>query len=257
MKLTFVGTGSGVTSLERNPSSLLLDTDASKTLIDCGDGISAALLKQNIDYNSIDSIIFTHYHPDHFSGISALVTQMKLRERRNELRIFTHKNLISPLKIYLHACYIFEDALDFDLQIIGYDFENEFKVDENFSFKAKQNSHIQNKHEVKSIPEQQFVSASLLVSYEENQLIYTSDIATREDLFLFDIRRPKLFITETTHIDLDWIHGINSYYNPRKIYLTHISDSDEEKIEKYLRNQIFAHKTKVEMAEDGHSVILS
>lgn len=257
MKLTFVGTGSGVTSLKRNHSSLLLETDKTKTLIDCGDGISSALLKQNIDYNSIDSIIFTHYHPDHFGGITALITQMKLRERRNELRIFTHKNLIAPLKIYLHSCYIFEDALDFDLQIIGYDFENEFKVDENFSFKAKQNSHIQNKYEVKSIPEQQFVSASLLFIIGEDKLIYTSDIAAREDLFLFDIRRPKIFITETTHIDLDWIHGINSYYHPDKIFLTHISDSDEEKVEKYLRNQRFAYNTEAAVAEDGHSVILS
>ena len=77
-----------------------------------------------------------------------------------------------------------------------------------------------------------------------------------EDLFLFENQNPKIFITETTHIDLDWIHGIINLYHPQQIYLTHISDEDESKIKKYLQNQDFPTSAKVLMAEDGHSVTL-
>ncbi len=257
MELKFIGTGSGVTSLKRDHSSFLIDTNKSKVLIDCGDGISKALLKQKESFDSIDAIILTHYHPDHFSGISSLITQMKLQERKKRLTVFTHQNLIAPLKIFLHSCYLFEQSLEFELNFIGYNFEDEFEIDENLSFFAKQNSHIRNKHNVKSIPDSQFVSASLLFNSGKEKIIYTSDISVKEDLFLFDIRKPKTYITETTHIDKDWIHGIISYYHPAQIYLTHISDSDEQNIAKYLRNQTFPATTNVLMAKDGHSVILS
>lgn len=256
MELQFIGTGSGKTSLKRNHSSILFDTDKSKILIDCGDGISKALLKYNIAFNQIDAIIFTHYHADHFSGISSLITQMKLYERKSELKIFTYKNLIEPLKQFLNSTYLFEEALGFDLQFIGYEFEIDYTIDNNFSFSAKQNSHISNKYNVKSIPADRFVSASLLFTFGDEQIIYTSDIAVRDDLFLFETKKPKIYITETTHIDHDWIHGIVTFYQPEQIYLTHISDEDEPKVEKHLRNQTFPHFVKVQMAEDGHSVTL-
>lgn len=256
MKLQFIGTGSGKTSLERDHSSILFDSDKSKILIDCGDGTSKALMKNNIEFNQIDTIIFTHYHADHFSGISSLITQMKLDERKSELKIFTHKNLIQPLKQFLNSTYLFEEALGFDLQFIGYEFESDYKVDDNFSFTTRQNSHITNKYKITSIPEERFVSASLLFRVGDEIIIYTSDIASRADLFLFEEVKPKIYITETTHIDLDWMHGIVTFYHPEQIYLTHISNEDVPKIQKYLQNQTFPHSTKVTMAEDGHSVTL-
>lgn len=256
MKLQFIGTGSGKTSLKRNHSSILFDTDKSKILIDCGDGISKALMKYDIAFNQIDTIIFTHYHADHFSGISSLITQMKLYKRKSELKIFTHKNLIVPLKQFLNSTYLFEEALGFDLRFIGYELDTGYKIDDNFSFSAKQNSHIKNKFNVNSVPADRFVSASLLFTIGDKQIIYTSDIAVREDLFLFETKKPKIYITETTHIDHDWIHGIVTFYHPDQIYLTHISDEDEQEIEKHLRNQTFPHFVKVQMAEDGHSVTL-
>lgn len=256
MNLTFIGTSSGETSLKRDHSSILIDTENSKVLIDCGDGIAKALLKQNIEYNSIDAVVFTHYHADHFSGIAALITQMKLKERAQELKIFTHKNLVEPLEQFLTASYLFKEALDFELIIVGFDFEKEYSVDDEIKFEAKQNSHIQNKHDVELIPQDRFVSLSLLFSIRDIKILYTGDIAHKEDLFLFDVRHPKFYITETTHIDRDWVHGIISYYHPQKLYLTHISDEDEPKVEKHLRNQTFPQTTEVLMAEDGHSVTL-
>lgn len=256
MNLQFIGTSSGFTSLNRDHSSILIDTDISNILIDCGDGISKALIKNKISFDKINAIIFTHYHADHFSGIASLISQMKLIKRKKELSIFTHINLVEPLRQLLDACYMFEDTLGFDLKITGFDFNNEFIIDNLCSFTAKQNTHIKNKHNTKSVPEERFVSSSLLLTIDGKKLIYTSDVASREDLFLFDGVKPEIFITETTHIDLDWIHGIVTFYHPRQIYLTHIADYDEQKIVKYLRNQTFPHSVEISMADDGHSVTL-
>lgn len=256
MKIRFIGTGSGKTSLKRDHSSILIENGNSNLLIDCGDGISKAFLKNSISFNSINSILFTHYHADHFSGITSLITQMKLIERVSRLTIFTHTNLVEPLKNFLHSTYIFEESLQFELDIIGFEFGKDYSINDEISFYAKQNLHITNKYRTDSIPENQFVSSSMLIKIKDESIIYTSDIGIREDLFLFDEVKPKIFITETTHIDKDWIHGIVAYYHPEQIYLTHISDEDEQELVKYLRNQTFPHSVKVMLAEDGHSVTL-
>lgn len=257
MKLQFIGTGSGQTSLKRNHSSILIDTLDSKLLIDCGDGISKALLKSNISFNSIDSILFTHYHSDHFSGISSLITQMKLNDRKNELKIFTHKNLVEPLKEFLHTCYLFEDKLEFEIQFFGYEFDREYIVDKKLSFTTKQNSHISNKYQVTSIPQNRFVSASILFKSEKKEIIYTSDIGEKTDLFLFDKCEPTIYITETTHIELEWLSEVVNFYRPKQIFLTHISDENERKIAIFLKNQTFLSAVKIDVAEDGQYVTLS
>lgn len=257
MKLQFIGTGSGRTSLKRNHSSILIDSLDSKLLVDCGDGISKALLKNNISFNSIDSILFTHYHADHFSGISSLITQMKLNNRESELKIYTHNNLVEPLKEFLHTCYLFEEKLEFEIELIGYEFDKDYKVDKKLYFTAKQNSHIRNKYKVNSIDENRFVSASILLTGENAKIIYTSDIGEKEDLFLFETREPEIYITETTHIELEWLSEVVNFYRPKQIFLTHISDEDERKITVFLKNQTFLDTEKIVVTEDGQYVTLS
>jgi ribonuclease Z len=230
MKLQFIGTGSGKTSLKRDHSSILIDSEISKILVDCGDGISRSLLKNKIDFNSIDVIIFTHYHPDHFSGIASLINQMKMSKRKNRLTIFTHKNLVRPLKTFIDSCYLFEETFEFDFEISHFEFDDEYPIDNNFRFTPKQNSHIYNKHNISRISDEQFVSASLMFGLGDKKIIYSSDIGKKEDLFLFENVKSIIYITETTHFDLDWLHGIALFYHPEKIYLTHISDADEQKI---------------------------
>ncbi|MEO8398834.1 MAG: MBL fold metallo-hydrolase, partial [Ignavibacteriaceae bacterium] len=75
-KIKFIGTGSGKTSLKRFHSSFLILNESYNLLVDTGDGISKALLLQNINYNSIDGILISHLHPDHYTGLPLLLVQM-------------------------------------------------------------------------------------------------------------------------------------------------------------------------------------
>jgi len=93
MKIIFPGTGSGFVSLKRNHASLILK-ESKNILIDAGDGIVRALLFSNINPLDIDIIIISHFHPDHFSGLASLITQMKLGGRKRELQIFCIKAML-------------------------------------------------------------------------------------------------------------------------------------------------------------------
>ena len=95
MKIKFIGTGSGKTSLNQFHSSLLLISKNYNLLVDAGDGISRALLFNEIEFNIIDGILLTHLHPDHFSGLATLIVQMKMMKRKNSLDIFNFCLIIS------------------------------------------------------------------------------------------------------------------------------------------------------------------
>ncbi|MCL6494847.1 MAG: MBL fold metallo-hydrolase, partial [Ignavibacterium sp.] len=125
MKIKFIGTGSAKVSLRRNFTSLLLETENDKTLIDCGDGISRALLQQNVELNSINKILITHLHSDHFSGLSTLLTQFKLGERANPVEIISCKENIPIIKNFLFNSFIIPEKINFEIRFFGFDFDEE------------------------------------------------------------------------------------------------------------------------------------
>jgi len=117
MKIIFIGTGSGKTNLLRFHSAIVFVSRNYKLLIDAGDGVSRAILKAGLNFNEINSILLTHYHADHFTGIASLITQMKLNKRKTPLRIFTHYKSVLFLRDFFHHTYLFEETFGFDLEI--------------------------------------------------------------------------------------------------------------------------------------------
>ena len=228
MKLIFIGTGSGKTSLTRFHSSLLFQTDEGNVLIDAGDGIPRALKTRDINYNSIDAIIFSHYHADHFGGIASLITQMYLINRKNPLRIFTNPKQINPLVSYLHSTYLFEDKLGFTIDYVEYDFEKTNTVFKNFSFETKKNNHVKLQQDGVNREKVNFISSSFLFNCHGKKIFYTSDIGSNEDLYLFKNHKIDYFISEATHISGEEIYRSFLESGAEKLYLTHIDEDIKE-----------------------------
>ncbi len=247
MHIKFIGTGSGKTSLKRYHSSLLFTGDKT-ILIDAGDGISKALLKQKISWNSIDVIILTHFHADHLAGLPSLLTQMIIDRRKKPLKIYTHSNLIETLNGFLQASLLFSQSFDFALSITGFNFNREVSVSSKFAFKAKQNSHITNKHNIQNV---NFISASFLFSVNGKNIFYTSDIGSSNDFSLFNTEKIDCFITETTHITLDDIKNFVIRQSFKSVILTHISDGEVKNLTKFVNKLNNSYNLNVILADDG------
>ncbi len=252
MKLTFIGTGSGKTGVDRFHSSLLISFGGFELLVDAGDGISKALLLKGINYNEIDAVLFSHYHADHFAGIALLFTQMKLSGRTSKLKLFTHRSLVDPLINFLNYTYLFLDSADFETEIVPFDFGNKNVITKKFAFTAKQNKHIQNKKGIET-ENISFVSSSFMFEVNGKKINYTSDVGTPEDLLLFKDEKLDLFITETTHIGLDEIYNAALILNASKIFLTHIEEDVENEIKNWLTK---LNNDKFVLAEDGLKIDL-
>ena len=249
MQLKFIGTGSGKTSLKRFHSSILFENDKN-ILIDTGDGISKALLKQNISWNLIDVIIITHFHADHIAGLPSLLTQMIIDKRTKPLKLYTHIKLVSILENFLQETFLFPNTFSFELSIIGFTSKTKTDISENFSFIAKQNSHITNKHNLKNL-NLAFISASFLFNINDKKIIYTSDIGNKTDLSLFENRNIDYFITETTHISIPDLEEHILKHNFKSVILTHVSDNEEVKLRNFAVRLENTFNKNVILAEDG------
>lgn len=253
-KIKFIGTGSAKVSLRRNFTSLLLETDNEKILIDCGDGISRSLLQQNVELNSINKILITHLHSDHFSGLSTLLTQFKLSDRSTPVKIICCKENIPILQSFLLNSFIIPERLNFKITFVGFDFDVEVNLSDNIKFIARKNSHLK---KYKSFQQQynlSLASPSFLFSSNNSKILYSSDIGSWEDLLLFS---PPLdvLICEITHIEIAKLKDVIKKLNPVKTYLIHIPDEKEAEIEKFL-NQNRNDLGQIDLAADGQEILI-
>ena len=69
IKVTLLGTGAPVPSIERFGPSILVEAGGQKFLFDCGRGAAQRLWQLKIPLGKIDALFLTHLHSDHVVGI--------------------------------------------------------------------------------------------------------------------------------------------------------------------------------------------
>ncbi|WP_404442931.1 ribonuclease Z [Sutcliffiella horikoshii] len=91
MKLTFLGTGSGVPAKHRNVSSLALhidDKDGSVWLFDCGEATQHQILHTSLKPRKISKIFITHLHGDHIFGLPGLLSSRSFQGGETPLTVY-------------------------------------------------------------------------------------------------------------------------------------------------------------------------
>jgi ribonuclease BN (tRNA processing enzyme) len=82
MRLTVIGSGDAFGSGGRFNTCFLVETAKAMLLIDCGASSLIALKARGIDPSSIDGIILSHLHGDHFGGVPFLLLDAQHMSRR-------------------------------------------------------------------------------------------------------------------------------------------------------------------------------
>lgn len=89
--LTFLGTVSGIPTLNRNHPAITLEYFTyyrDVLLFDCGEGTQKQLMKSGISFMQINKIFISHWHADHFAGLIPLIQTMNLEKRKTPLTIY-------------------------------------------------------------------------------------------------------------------------------------------------------------------------
>lgn len=115
MKITFLGTSSGVPTKVRNVSSvaLSLPQKAEIWLFDCGEGTQHQILHSDLKSSQIKRIFITHLHGDHIFGLMGLLASCGLAGNAENIAIYGPPGLDK----YIKACMNYSSThLSYNLQ---------------------------------------------------------------------------------------------------------------------------------------------
>jgi ribonuclease BN (tRNA processing enzyme) len=82
VEVLFLGTGDAFGTGGRLHTATLVTTPASTILVDCGPSTLAALRRAGVDPGSIDRVLLTHLHGDHFAGLPFFLMDAHFASRR-------------------------------------------------------------------------------------------------------------------------------------------------------------------------------
>ncbi|MBO8159841.1 MBL fold metallo-hydrolase [Thermosyntropha sp.] len=163
MWLTVIGHWAPYPKTGEATSGYLLETEETRILLDCGHGVFSCL-GNYVDYNILDAVFISHFHPDHYVDLYALRHALRgafmLKKREEKLKLFIPEK---PEREYEY----FKGAPEFEVIEI----KNRMKVevkDINLEF-------VEMKH---ALP-----SYGLKVSFKEKALFYTGDTAFFTDFY--------------------------------------------------------------------------
>ena len=251
MKITFLGTGTsqGIPIIgsihpvclsddkrdKRLRSSVMIEWDNYRYIIDCGPDFRQQLLRENVDF--INGIIFTHEHADHTAGLDDI---RPFCHRQGPIPIYVPKRIVENLKKRFD--YIFAEIARYPgaPRVI-------LKTIYNSIFKL-------NGKEIQPI---EYLHGKLSIfGYRIDNFAYLTDIkhiaeVEKQKLTNLDVLVVSALRIEphATHLSLDEALLLIEEIQPKRAYLTHVSHllGFHNEVEKILPDY-------VNLAYDGLSI---
>lgn len=87
VSVTFVGSGDAFGSGGRLQACILVDDGEERLLLDCGATSLSGMKRVGIEPNSIDAVVLSHLHGDHFAGLPFLILDGQFSRRETALQI--------------------------------------------------------------------------------------------------------------------------------------------------------------------------
>jgi len=130
MKIQFLGCGDAFGSGGRFNTCFMVDAAGTRFLIDCGASSMVAMGRAGVDPRTIDAVLLTHLHGDHFGGVPFfLVHARNIARRERPLVVAGPKTTERRLFDTLECLYPGAGAKDwgFDLDVREYEVEKEWR----------------------------------------------------------------------------------------------------------------------------------
>jgi len=188
IQIIVLGSGTCVPSLKRNASSVLLEIDETKILIDSGPGTTRQLLEADVYLNQLNHIFYSHFHPDHISELISILFALKYSGlKRNKPLYITAGN--GFFEFYERLKSVFGHWIELDRLIL--DEMNTFKPDHR-SFDDFDVNSIPTNHNPESLA-YRFTSktgASVVYSGDTDECQQLIQIANNTNLFICESAMP-------------------------------------------------------------------
>jgi ribonuclease BN (tRNA processing enzyme) len=223
LNIRILGSAPGKPVPGKNQACVWVASRNENILIDCGEGAAQQLMKFKLDKNEIDTIVISHMHPDHLTGIYMVLLMFYLNNRTQKLDIFLPE-FEQQFRDSLNMFYLFQQKFPFDLQI-----KNINELDLKW-IKPILNDHLEKYEPLireSDLPNKMY-SYSFILTEDNKKVIYTSDIHSLVSL-KEDIPGTDLMILDSVHPEHDEVLNIIRNNNT-KFILNHGLSAEIEKI---------------------------
>lgn len=114
-KIVILGSATNIPSETHRHTHLAIAGDTEIILVDGPGTPYARLLEARLDPMAVSAVIMTHFHPDHVSGIPALLMSLSLAGREKALKIFANEHCLVRFQ-RLMVDYDVENLVQFPLE---------------------------------------------------------------------------------------------------------------------------------------------
>jgi len=87
VKVRFLGSGDAFGSGGRFQTCILLELSSSRVLLDCGASSLIAMRRFGVEPQTVDAVILSHLHGDHFGGVPFLILDAQFKRRTRPLTV--------------------------------------------------------------------------------------------------------------------------------------------------------------------------
>jgi ribonuclease BN (tRNA processing enzyme) len=218
----FLGSGDAFYSGGRHQAGYFVRSSEDSLLMDCGASTLASLKRDKISPESIDTILISHLHGDHFSGLPFLFLEFTYASpRRRPMRIAGPPGTEDRVGSLFRAMYRESGSqpLPFPLEFIEMEPDRAVRI----------GSAVVDPFRV---PHQETdISLGLGVSIEGRNILYSGDTGWTEELIRRS-ERTDLFICECsffesripTHLDYPRIAENRTRFGTNRLILTHLGE---------------------------------
>lgn len=88
LTVTFLGTGSGTPTLERNLACVAVQRQGELFLFDCGEAAQIQYRRAGLGFAPLTTIAISHLHGDHVTGLMGLLMSLQMADRTEPVHLF-------------------------------------------------------------------------------------------------------------------------------------------------------------------------
>jgi ribonuclease Z len=85
--ITFLGTGSGIPTLQRNLACVALQREGELFLLDCGEAAQIGVRRAGLGWGRLVGILISHMHGDHVTGLPGVMMSLQMSGREAPLTV--------------------------------------------------------------------------------------------------------------------------------------------------------------------------